>query len=163
MLPLVALVGRPNVGKSTLFNRIVGKRLAIVEDVPGVTRDRQYAEAEHDGTHFRVVDTGGFSIVSERMDGARPLTPSIAIAKAYTAAVMQRPTRMLKGWCDSQPSFFAQVSRMGHHPIVATDGGVWPGAGRTNCLADCADSPATATPIRIAMRVRRMTVPRNRK
>jgi uncharacterized protein GlcG (DUF336 family) len=58
------------------------------------------------------------------MDGARPLTTSIATAKAYTAAVMQRPTRMLKGWCDSQPTFFAQVSRMGHHPIVATDGGV---------------------------------------
>jgi uncharacterized protein GlcG (DUF336 family) len=71
-----------------------------------------------------VVDSGGFSIASERMDGARPLMPSIAIAKAYTAAVMQRPTKMLKGWCDSQPSFFAQVSRMGHHPIVATDGGV---------------------------------------
>jgi uncharacterized protein GlcG (DUF336 family) len=71
-----------------------------------------------------VVDTGGFSILNERMDGARPLTPSIAMAKAYTAAVMQRPTRMLKGWCDSQPTFFAQVSRMGHHPIVATDGGV---------------------------------------
>jgi len=71
-----------------------------------------------------VVDTGGFSVVNERMDGARPLTPSIAIAKAYTAAVMQRPTRMLKGWCDSQPTFFAQVSRMGHQPIVATDGGV---------------------------------------
>jgi uncharacterized protein GlcG (DUF336 family) len=71
-----------------------------------------------------VVDSGGFAIASERMDGARPLTTSIAIAKAYTAAVMQRPTRMLKGWCDSQPTFFAQVSRMGHHPIVATDGGL---------------------------------------
>jgi uncharacterized protein GlcG (DUF336 family) len=71
-----------------------------------------------------VVDSGGFSVASERMNGARPLTPSIATAKAYTAAVMQRPTHMLKGWCESQPTFFAQVSRMGHHPIVATDGGL---------------------------------------
>src|SRR5229473_2942500 len=65
MLPLVALVGRPNVGKSRLFNRIVGRRLAIVEDTPGVTRDRQYAEADHAGRRFRVVDTGGFTPKAE--------------------------------------------------------------------------------------------------
>jgi uncharacterized protein GlcG (DUF336 family) len=70
-----------------------------------------------------VVDSGGFLVALTRMDGARPLTPSIAIAKAYSAAVMQRPTAMLKDWSSSDPVFFSQVARMGQHPIVATLGG----------------------------------------
>jgi GTP-binding protein len=61
---LIALVGRPNVGKSTLFNRIVGRRLAVVSDVAGTTRDRLYAEAEWGGVAFTLVDTGGIEVTS---------------------------------------------------------------------------------------------------
>jgi len=65
-LPAVAIVGRPNVGKSTLFNRIVGGRRALVDDEPGVTRDRLVADARWDGREFSLTDTGGFEIASER-------------------------------------------------------------------------------------------------
>jgi uncharacterized protein GlcG (DUF336 family) len=71
-----------------------------------------------------VVDAGGFLVLVQRGDGARPLTPRIAIAKAFSAAVMQRPTVMLKDWAESNPGFFAQLSNMADQPIVATEGGV---------------------------------------
>lgn len=64
-LPIVAVVGRPNVGKSTLFNKLVGKRLSIVEDTPGVTRDRIYSECEWRSRKFMVVDTGGIEPSSD--------------------------------------------------------------------------------------------------
>ena len=63
--PLVAVVGRPNVGKSTFFNKVAGKRISIVEDKPGVTRDRLYADAEWCGKAFTMIDTGGIELKSE--------------------------------------------------------------------------------------------------
>ncbi|MDR3692043.1 MAG: ribosome biogenesis GTPase Der [Fimbriimonas sp.] len=73
-LPVVVIVGRPNVGKSTVFNRLIRRRVAVVEDTPGITRDRLYAEAEWNGRRFQVVDTGG--IVFQEED---PLTDQIRV------------------------------------------------------------------------------------
>jgi len=78
-LPLVAIVGRPNVGKSTLFNRITGRRRSIVGDEPGITRDRIYGEYEWAGRHYRLVDTGG--IVPDDPD----LIPAEVFAQAKVA------------------------------------------------------------------------------
>ena len=77
--PLVAIVGRPNVGKSTFFNRVVGEKLAIVEDLPGTTRDRLYGDGEWNGRYFTLIDTGGLEFeTSETAVQNEDLTDEIA-------------------------------------------------------------------------------------
>src|SRR5512146_2153080 len=88
--PIVALVGRPNVGKSTLFNRLAGQRLAAVDDTPGTTRDRIEAESEWNGRSFTIVDTGGIEVLPERVErGDRPLSEHTPLSVASAEFIPQ--------------------------------------------------------------------------
>lgn len=88
-IPLVAIIGRPNVGKSTLFNKILGAKIAIVDDVPGVTRDRNYADATYRNRKFRLVDTGGLDLsASDSMLTLIRRQSELAIAEADILIVL---------------------------------------------------------------------------
>ena len=91
-LPMVAIVGRPNVGKSTLLNRILGRREAIVEELPGVTRDRKEVEAEWTGRHFRLVDTGGWMPGGSALDEKVSRQSEQAIREADVLVVVADAT-----------------------------------------------------------------------
>ena len=80
--PVVALVGRPNVGKSTLFNRLVGTRVAIIEDIPGITRDRIYGDVKFGDYSFHLIDTGGIDISNEKFNDEIKIQAEIAIEEA---------------------------------------------------------------------------------
>src|SRR5512142_1701752 len=84
---LIAIVGRPNVGKSALFNRMVGRRIAIVHDQPGVTRDRISAEAEWRGRPYTLVDTGGIGLLrGEKVQDAITKAAMVQVELAIAAA-----------------------------------------------------------------------------
>ncbi|HIS90773.1 MAG TPA: ribosome biogenesis GTPase Der [Candidatus Faecisoma merdavium] len=80
--PVVALVGRPNVGKSTLFNRLVGNKIAIIEDIPGITRDRIYGDVKFNEYSFHLIDTGGIDMSSAEFNNEIKLQAEIAINEA---------------------------------------------------------------------------------
>ena len=80
--PVVALVGRPNVGKSTLFNRLVGTKIAIIEDIPGITRDRIYGDVKFGEYSFHLIDTGGIDISDEQFNDEIKVQAEIAIEEA---------------------------------------------------------------------------------
>ena len=113
--PMVAIIGKPNVGKSTFFNYIVGKRLSIVEDTPGVTRDRIYADSNWRGRDFTLIDTGGIEpdtgdiILSQMREQAE-----IAIE---TADVIIFMTDVKQGLVDSD-SKVADMLRRSHKPVI---------------------------------------------
>lgn len=115
MKPIVAIVGRPNVGKSTLFNRIAGKKISIVEDTPGVTRDRIYAEADWLRYNFTVIDTGG--IETENDDILLAQMRRQAQIAIETANVIIFIVDGKAGLTDADNGI-AQMLRKSHKPVV---------------------------------------------
>ncbi|MCH7974026.1 MAG: ribosome biogenesis GTPase Der, partial [Bacteroidetes bacterium] len=130
--PLVVIVGRPNVGKSTFFNRLVGYRDAIVDDTSGVTRDRNYGEVEWAGKNFRLIDTGGYVPDSSNLfEAAIREQVDIGIEEAYSIIFMvdvqsginPMDVEILKMLRNSSKNFFLVVNKVDNknQEIAATE------------------------------------------
>lgn len=114
VLPVVAIVGQPNVGKSTLFNRIINKRLAIVEDEPGVTRDRNYAPAEWLGHKFNLIDTGGITWQNGHIEEEIRAQAEIAIEEADVIVMLTS----VKSGLTNLDDRIAHLLYHAHKPVV---------------------------------------------
>ncbi len=118
-LPVIAIVGRPNVGKSTLFNRLVKKRLAIVDNTPGVTRDRNYGIADYQGYEFIVIDTGGFELEGrEEISTQMRQQALLAVDEADIAILL---TDVRDGWTPDDAEVCHLLSRMKKRFYVAVN------------------------------------------
>jgi GTP-binding protein len=114
-LPLVALVGRPNVGKSTLFNRIIGERRAIVEDRAGTTRDRHYGRAEWNGKAFSIVDTGGLEL-DDRGPFSERIRNQVGVALEEAAVIVMVTDAMTGVTADDED--VARLLRRTRKPVI---------------------------------------------
>jgi len=114
VLPVLAVVGRPNVGKSTLVNRILGRREAVVQDVPGVTRDRVYYEANWSGRRFTVVDTGGWEVDVDGMDARVAEQAEIAVELADAVVLVVDATVGVTNTDEA----FVRVLRRTKKPVI---------------------------------------------
>ena len=117
-MPTVALVGRPNVGKSTIFNRLVGERLSIVEDYPGVTRDRIYATGKWLGREFRVIDTGGIDMIDEPLMDQVRYQADIAMEEADVIVFL---TSMQEGLADADEAIAHRLHRTNKPVVLAVN------------------------------------------
>lgn len=116
--PVVAIVGRPNVGKSTIFNRVVGERISIVEDVSGVTRDRIYAQAEWLGKEFSLIDTGGITMEDEPLNQQVRDQAEIAIEEADVIIMM---TSVKEGITEADEQVAPLLYRSGKPVVLAVN------------------------------------------
>src|SRR5688572_14417280 len=111
----VAIVGRPNVGKSTLFNRLVGRRLALVDDLPGVTRDRREGDVESHDLHFRVIDTAG-------LEEAGPETLEGRMSRGTETAIQDADLVLFvidaRAGVTPSDQHFAQIVRSSGKPVA---------------------------------------------
>ena len=117
-MPTVALVGRPKVGKSTIFNRLVGERLSIVEDYPGVTRDRIYATGKWLGREFRVSDTGGIDMIDEPLMDQVRYQADIAMEEADVIVFL---TSMQEGLTDADEAIAHRLHRTNKPVVLAVN------------------------------------------
>lgn len=123
--PLVAIVGRPNVGKSTFFNRVIGEKRAIVEDVPGTTRDRLYGDGDWNGRYFTLIDTGGleFETTQQPVEGEES-TSEIARQTRYQARAAIEEADVILFMVDAKSGItttdreIAELLRETHKPVI---------------------------------------------
>src|SRR6185369_8425294 len=121
MIPVIALVGRPNVGKSTLFNRLTKTQDALVADFPGLTRDRQYGQAQHDAIHFIVVDTGGIGVDDIAVDRLMSKQSEIALNEADIVLFLVDGRAGLTGIDEKISSDLRQLNKKVHLVVNKTE------------------------------------------